>query len=474
MQQELGQGLLFGEAYGRVTVAVEGVPPGLRAVTIPVRRDGQEHLPRNRRGRLRVHEVDLVPTAPVPLFDPPAGMTDADLLWVLGAHRREWPSIVRRFGPTATQITADLARCGAVVPRHEVDELLSLGAPLRWRLSQSWSQQALERSAELRGDREPQRARAILLALMEPVDQLAGERELLARVAPEAGLVVPNASRTGTRAWSVYDAAVRTAATWWGLRTQGETEISLKQLAATALNDSKGWTTQQQAAFANLIGTEFEDAVREEDTDLRVKGPLSWRIGDVAADARIAQPWVGVPSQGLRLVGEAVCDARGVLVIENSDTFGQVCRRLPELTSRWLCVWGSGYARDQLVALLDWLAPRPIAAWCDLDADGIAIVDNLARRLGTPVHAVAMDAAHWHQGPYRKRDTPEKDKARDRKLAAELAERVAPDLRDLALAISHSGESREQETMYTDALPQLPALLEPLLHEATTGARVSL
>ncbi|MET9404041.1 Wadjet anti-phage system protein JetD domain-containing protein, partial [Kitasatospora sp. NPDC002965] len=317
-------------------------------------------------------------------------MTDTDLLWVLGAGRREWPSIVRRFGSEAAQVAADLTRCGAVVPRHEVDELLSLGVPLRWRLSESWAQQASERSAELRGDREPQRARATLLALMEPVEQLTGERELLTRVVPEAGLVVPNASRTGTRAWSVYDAAVRTAATWWDLRTQGETEISLKQLAATALNDSKGWTPQQQAAFANLIGTEFEDAVREEDTDLRVKGPLSWRIGDVAADARIAQPWVGVPSQGLRLVGEAVCDARGVLVIENSDTFGQVCRRLPELTSRWLCVWGSGYARDQLVALLDWLAPRPIAAWCDLDADGIAIVDNLARRLGTPVHAVAM------------------------------------------------------------------------------------
>ncbi|MGW2482837.1 Wadjet anti-phage system protein JetD domain-containing protein [Streptomyces sp. NPDC001571] len=243
--------------------------------------------------------------------------------------------------------------------------------------------------------------------------------------------------------------------------------MTLKQLAASALGGSKRWTPQQQAAFANLLGLEFEDAVHEEETDLRVKGPLSWCIGEVAADASIAQPWVGLPARSLRLLGEAVCWAEGVLVIENSDTFGAVCRRLPELSSRWLCVWGRGYVSDQLVALLDWLAPRAVAAWCDLDADGIAIVDGLARKLGRPVKAVGMDVAEWRRGPYRERvKDPDQEKARDRRLAADLSSRVADDLRDLALAVAETGESFEQENQYTSVLPHLPELLAPLLPSA--------
>lgn len=459
-----GSGLLFGESYGRVPVAVDGVQAGLRAVTVPVRRDGEDRLPRDRRRRLQVTEVDLVTAGSVALFEPPDELSDADLLWVLGAERRAWGSVARRFGPAAEEVAAALVRCGAVVLRCEVDELVVLGRPVRWRLSRSWSEQAEERCAQLRGARDPQRARRELLELMGPVEQLSEERGLLAAVTDDAGLVVPEGSRSRARAWSVYEAAIRAAATWWALRAAGEREVTLKQLAALALGGSKRWTGQQQVAFANLVGMEFEEAVREEDTDLRVKGPLSWRIGEVAADAAVAEPWVGLPAQGLRLLGEAVCAAEGVLVVENSDTFGQVCRRLPELTSRWLCVWGRGYARDQLVALLGWLAPRPIAAWCDLDADGIGIVRDLARRLGRPVHAVGMDVEVWRAGPYRRRKDPEREKARDMKLAADLACRVDGGLRDLALAIARSGESLEQETLYTSVLPRLPELLEPLLN----------
>lgn len=457
-------GLLFGESFGRVSVAVEGVPRGLRAVTVPTRRDGQDRLPRDRRRKLNVTQVDLVPADEVPLFGPPEGLSSSHLVWVLDSGRREWASIVKRFDIQAFETAFDLVRCGAVVLRCEVDELLRLGRPMRWRLTQAWQEQAEDRLAELRGTRDPRRARRELLQVMEPVEQLAHERQLLAIVPETAGLVVPAASRVGTAAWSVYEAAVRAAAQWWELRDQGEKEVTLKQLAAHALGGSKIWTAQQQVGFANLVGVGFEDAVREEDTDLRVKGPLSWYIGDVAADAAVAQPWVGLPSQGIRVIGQVQCSARGVLVIENSDTFGAVCRRLPELTTQWLCVWGAGYARDQLVTFLQWLQPRPIVAWCDLDADGIGIIHDLSRRLGTPVHAVGMDTALWRQGPYRRRKNPEQDKASDAEHAADLASRVTGPLRELALAVAESGESREQETLYISVLPRLPELLEPFLH----------
>ncbi|MFI1524849.1 Wadjet anti-phage system protein JetD domain-containing protein [Kitasatospora cineracea] len=464
----MGQRLLFGEAYGRLEVSVDGVPSGLRAVTIPVKRSGEARLPRDRRRRLRVQEVDLVADGSVGLFEPPAGLAPNDLLWVLRAERRSWDVVTRRFGVEAEQMANALVRCGGVVLRREVDELLALGRPIRWCLTESWSQQAPERMLELLGAREPRRARAELLAVLASVANLDSERGLLEDVPDHAGLVVPESSRSGTRAWSVYEAAVRAAAEWWTLRAQGEEEVTLKQLAASTLGGSKRWTPQQQVAFANLLGMEFEEAVHEEETDLRVKGPLSWSIGEVAADASVARPWVGLPARGLRLVGQATCWAEGILVIENSDTFGAVCRRLPELTARWLCVWGRGYVSDQLVALLAWLPSMPVAAWCDLDADGIAIVHGLAGKLGRPVHAVGMEAAEWRRGPYRKRKDPEADRAADRKLAAELAGQVADDLRELALAVAASGESFEQENQYTSVLPRLPELLTPLLEPAST------
>lgn len=464
-----GGGLLFGDSFGRVPVVLEGVPEGLRAVTVPTRRDGQDRLPRDRRRKLNVTRVDLVPVGEVPLFGAPEGLSPSHLVWVLDSGRREWSSVVKRFGGHAFEVTADLVRCGAVVLRCEVDELLQLGRPVRWTLTQAWQEQAEDRLAELRGARDPRRARRELLQVMEPVEQLAQERQILAAVPEGAGLVVPAGSRVRTAAWSVYEAAVRAAAQWWELRGQGEKEVTLKQLAAHALGGSKTWTAQQQVGFANLIGMDFEDAVREEDTDLRVKGPLSWHIGAVAADAAVAQPWVGLPSQGIRVIGQARCSARGVLVIENSDTFGAVCRRLPELTEHWLCVWGAGYARDQLVTFLQWLQPRPIVAWCDLDADGIGIIHDLSRRLGTQVHAVGMDVDLWREGPYRRRKNPEQDKALDAEHAADLAQRVTGPLRELALAVAESGESREQETLYPSVLPRLPELLEPFLHLPVPG-----
>ncbi|WP_167459186.1 MULTISPECIES: Wadjet anti-phage system protein JetD domain-containing protein [Streptomyces] len=408
--------------------------------------------------------MDLVPADEVPLYGPPEGLSPSHLVWVLDSRRREWASVVKRFDIQAYEVAADLVRCGAVVLRCEVGELLQLGRPVRWRLTQAWQEQAEDRLAELRRARDPRRARRDLLQVMESVEQLAQERQLLAAVPEEAGLVVPAGNRVSTAAWSVFEAAVRAAAQWWELRGQGEKEVTLKQLAAHALGGSKTWTAQQQVGFANLIGMDFEDAVREEDTDLRVKGPLSWRIGEVAADAAVAQPWVGLPSQGIRVIGQAHCSARGVLVIENSDTFGAVCRRLPELTSQWLCLWGAGYARDQLVMFLQWLQPRPIVAWCDLDADGIGIIHDLSRRLGAPVHAVGMDVDLWRQGPYRRRKNPEQEKALDAEHAAALAQHVTGPLRQLALAVAESGESREQETLYTSVLPRLPELLEPFLH----------
>ncbi|MFE2750051.1 hypothetical protein ACFXKX_38065 [Streptomyces scopuliridis] len=46
-------------------------------------------------------------------------------------------------------------------------------------------------------------------------------RGLLEQVPADVELVVPEASRSGTRAWTAYEAAVRAVADWWELRAQG-------------------------------------------------------------------------------------------------------------------------------------------------------------------------------------------------------------------------------------------------------------
>lgn len=78
---------------------------------------------------------------------------------------------------------------------------------------------------------------------------------------------------------------------------------------------------------------------------------MRWTVGSVAADARKGHPWIGLPSGGIHLVGRIEHRARGVLVVENSDTFQQVCL-LPGITDSWLCIWGKGSVVGGIVAFL--------------------------------------------------------------------------------------------------------------------------
>ncbi|MFK0025998.1 Wadjet anti-phage system protein JetD domain-containing protein [Streptomyces sp. NPDC090798] len=204
---------------------------------------------------------------------------------------------------------------------------------------------------------------------------------------------MPQDSAVATEAWTAYEAAVRAASVWWPAYRDGE-RLSAKELAGLALSGSKKWTPPRQAAFENLVGMSFDLALDEADVDIRVRGPLRWRVGSVAADAAVAKPWIALPAGALRLVGEVEHGGRGVFLVENSDTFERVCA-IPEVTSQWLCIWGKGYVTNKLVALLEWMRPERMAIWGDLDADGIAIIDDLSRRLDRKVHPVGME---WRCG----------------------------------------------------------------------------
>ena len=453
---------LLGEVSGRTPISLAGVPSGLEAVTVPVRRGGESRVPKDRRGRTKVSRVDLVAADRVALFEPPARLSQADLVWTLSAGRRTWSSVSNRFGARALEVAVELVRAGGVVLRCDVDRnRLALGSPQSWSLSGAWAQQAADELAELRPRRDPDEVRRELLKLLEGLTSpapLAVERELLAGVAPGSALAVPAATGTTARSWATYEAALRAAGKWARMdRIPGAAE-----LAGLAWGDTHiAWSAARSIVFSQLVGQEFSLAVKRSDITIRVRGPLMWHQGTAIADAGRSRPWVGLPSEGVRLVGEIDFRASGILLVENAETFQEVCEN-EEITASWLCVWGQGKAVVNTVSLISALPPVRVAAWMDLDAAGLEIFLMLGDRLSRTVTPIGMDLDLLRSGPARKRPTVEetrKAEEEDRRLAARLKDRLPAPLRDVAAHIEATGKSVEQQTLHDRVLPSLAGRL---------------
>jgi hypothetical protein len=257
--------------------------------------------------------------------------------------------------------------------------------------------------------------------------------------------------------WSVYDAAIRTAA-YFLQHQRPDIPLTEREVAAHALPDSKEWTPARRAAFELLVGGSGNDRLSAMDHDIRVRGRLRWSVGPVAADAMRGHPWIGLPSGGIHVIGQIERDVRGVLVVENADTHQHVCLR-PDVTDTWLCVWGRGSTTDGVVNFLRTMNDLPIAAWCDLDARGIEIVTELAGRLGREVTPVGMGVELFVGG---KQYVP-KNLADSLKVAKKMTVDGHPALRDLAKAIVTSGGlGCEQETLYDKVPPTLARELAKL------------
>jgi hypothetical protein len=450
--------LLIGEELGRVEVPLAGLPQDIAAYTVPRKGPDGSRVPVDRKGRVRVREADLVSGRPVEAFRPPAGLSTAELAWVLqtGSSRR-WTTIEGKFSERAWPVTMDLIRAGGVVLRCDVTDARNY-RPRSWCLTHAWAAQAEDLLREIRGQEVPDVARAGLIGVMSGIPALADEHIILSAVAPGAPLRVPPGSRTRAGAWPVYEAALRAACYWWRHQVPGGRLLTMAEVAGKALGGSKKWTAASKIAFANVIGKPLDEAIDKAEYDIRIRGPLRWLVGAVAADGLEGRPWIGLPSEGIRLVGRIERSARGVLVIENSDTFKQVCL-LPDLTGTWLCVWGKGSVVDGVVAFLKTMNDIPIAAWCDLDAYGVKIVSELARRLEREITPVGMSVDLYANGDKYSPD----DLADSQRIAEKMAAEGIESLRDLAKAIAASGGlGCEQETLYDEVFPTLAADLSAL------------
>ena len=132
--------LMIGEAYGRVEVPLPGLPEGVTAITVPrTGRDG-DRVPRDRKGRVRATEVDLVARGPVEAYRPPPTLSRRELIWVLETGSRRWATIEAKFHQRGWGISVDLIRAGGVVVRCDVDVLNYV--PRSWRLTHAWASQS--------------------------------------------------------------------------------------------------------------------------------------------------------------------------------------------------------------------------------------------------------------------------------------------------------------------------------------------
>lgn len=449
---------LLGELTGRNPITIRGLPDGVGAVTVPVRRNGESRVPRDRRGRVSATRVDLVPSETTAFFEPPSGLTRQELAWVLSTGRRQWSTVQNQFGDRAFSIALDLVRSGGVLLRCTVDQdAVALGSPQSWKLSDAWAEQADDELAELKPQRNVDEVREELLGLLNGLQApspLIAERSALQAVPFGTTLVLPPGTTTTAKSWATYEAALRAACIWARMeRTPGAAE-----LAGLAWGDTHTkWSAARSIVFSQLVGVEFSRAVQKSDISIRVRGPFAWRQGNVIADASRSRPWIGLPSDGIHLAGEIDFNATGILLIENAETFEQVCG-VDEITDSWLCIWGQGKAVVNTTNLISALPPVRVAAWMDLDAAGLQIFTMLAQRLGRSVTPIGMDLELLRSGPARRRaNLEEQQKAEhdDKGLAASLKEHLPPSLCHVAEHIEMTGKAVEQQPLHEMVLPTL-------------------
>jgi hypothetical protein len=309
----------------------------------------------------------------------------------------------------------------------------------------------------LLGKLDPDEARTGLLHAIAATPELSCERDLLSQAQPGTPLRVPEHSGTRAGAWSVYDAALRAAAGWHHAQRNGQ-PLSARELAAISLGWSKAWTEPRMLAFEQVIGKKFAEALETTEPEVRLRGPLSWAVGTIAVDARVARPWVSIPARSAQQYGTLdYSQAQGVLVIENLDTFEAICRH-STAPDTWLCLWGHGYVNNSLTSLVQAI-DRVTACWADLDAHGINIVGDLQRRSGHHVSPIFMEAAFHDEFAFLDQDDKQVS------LAMDLASTGHTDLRALAARIAATRLGREQETMH-HLIPKLHSRLLALTRQA--------
>ncbi|QFU86980.1 hypothetical protein YIM_08850 [Amycolatopsis sp. YIM 10] len=310
--------------------------------------------------------------------------------------------------------------------------------------------------------REVSQARHSLAEAIAGIPELTDELLLLNSLGKEDKFVVPPGTRTGSVHWKPYNSALRVAAVYYQRVDMGK-PIPEQSLPTTALDSSKRWSAGSKAAFQNLIGKSLEEAVELRDKPIQMRGPLTWVVdGVTVALAELAMPWICLPLRALLKADIIGARPRGLLLVENHENFEQVCKNT-DVPQRWLVIWAEGYTGNLVHRFIGKFPGIPLAAWCDLDPDGIGIIGRAEQATGRTITPIGMGVDLWNTVVADK--SPSAEDMEQCRQAVRIVEAVTPPaLRDLLECFRHTGARAEQQhcVVYDDVLPTLPTILAAL------------
>jgi hypothetical protein len=325
------------------------LPEGL--VAVPRQRrtgDGSATSGRDRRGRAKLDEVEIVAREPV--IDK-VELDEGELRFVLGANRRSWKVIHQRYGAAALQRAHALATAGVVCLRCRVDDDLRLALPSSWQLTDAWRarrEQALATRNEERHywqERQTAAATAVAPVCAELAEALRRSLPLnptLPVLVYAAEDLAADFVNDGPRAFSQrhFGHTKERDDVAHILREAGVTVDVLKRLGV------------QRSGRIGVAGPIIVSAKGTSYSARAFDGPQLLRTDQPGLTLSLEQP------------GELV-------LIENLQAAETVADRHPELA----VVYGAGYTGPRALALIEHLAGRATQVLLipDADADGVAI-----------------------------------------------------------------------------------------------------
>lgn len=142
-----------------------GVPAGLVARPLREHRAGPEGELVPVKTRSRLAKLERVELAPAEEAAGPAALDPGEERWILDAGERRWPAIATRYGDSAMDRAAELARAGVVRLRCRVDDRLAVALPpTGWVLSDEWQARRVDTQQVRDLEREQWRQRALAAA----------------------------------------------------------------------------------------------------------------------------------------------------------------------------------------------------------------------------------------------------------------------------------------------------------------------
>lgn len=366
-------------ADGRLRMPWLDRSDGVHAVAVARRHpDGMSHDRLDRRGRLRADEVDLIaanqpaPGADEDPADVDLGVSESDRRWILGADRRHWSSIEKRFGDGSLDTALQLIAIGVVELRVPVrGTRLDIEHPRQWRLTPLWSDRAARgrRASQLQRDSIVRDAAAAAAAIMDIDPGLAGglrsataQRGTLQVLIAAAHDLVLEVRHDGPRAFSQNhfgDTKLREDAPDI-LREAGASEATIDVLGL------------RRSPYIGLGGTLFVAGMRMAE----VPGPVRFR----ADPHRLLTPAIDPGT-------------RRILFVENLQAAEFACDEYPDMA----IVWFAGQPSDAVVGLCRGIAGEaqdrglPVVVAPDADLGGVRIAQRLLRAMPKDVALTVLD-----------------------------------------------------------------------------------